>query len=144
LRSALEAQIAGYGLTDRIRLLGHRSDVERLFAALDVFVLPSKSEGMSNTILEAMASGMPIVATNVGGAEELVDDGRTGFLVPAGDTAALAGAIANLVANPALRLEMGTAGRVKAHNEFSLDRMVGDYAALYVGLAQRLMAGASA
>lgn len=132
LRADTEALIAARGLEAHVRLLGQRDDIERVFAALDVFVLSSKSEGMSNTILEAMASGAPIVATNVGGAEELVDDGRTGLLVPRQDSEALADALARMAASPARRRDMGAAARVKAETEFGLARMIRDYDALYV------------
>jgi glycosyltransferase involved in cell wall biosynthesis len=135
LRRELEAQIAARGLTASVQLLGQRKDIERIFAALDVFVLPSKSEGMSNTILEAMASGAPIVATNVGGAEELVEEGRTGVLVPKEDSEALSGALAAMAADPVRRREMGRAARAKAEREFSLERMLRDYDSLYVELA---------
>jgi sugar transferase (PEP-CTERM/EpsH1 system associated) len=141
LRAEIEALIAARGLRTHVRLLGQRADVNRVFAALDVFVLPSKSEGMSNTILEAMASGVPTVATNVGGAEELVDDGVTGLLVPSQNCEALAGALGRMAASPGRRRAMGEAARVKAETEFSLDRMLGDYDALYVELAARAAGG---
>jgi sugar transferase (PEP-CTERM/EpsH1 system associated) len=134
LRADLEAQIASRGLGDHVTLLGQRRDIERIFAALDVFVLSSKSEGMSNTILEAMASGTPIVATNVGGAEELVEDGRTGVLVPRENSEVLADALARMAANAVRRRDMGVASRLKAETEFSLPRMLRDYDALYTGL----------
>ena len=143
LRGALEEQIARLGLGDRVRLLGQRSDIERIFAALDVFVLCSRSEGMSNTILEAMASGTPVVATRVGGAEELVEDGRTGLLVPREDTPALAGALARLADDAVARCEMGFASRIKAETEFSLQRMLHDYDRLYVGMAGGRQEGAA-
>ncbi len=127
-----------------MRLLGQRPDIERVFAALDVFVLSSKSEGMSNTILEAMASGVPIVATNVGGAEELVDEGRTGLLVAREDPAALAGALEMIAADEVRRRGMADAARAKAENEFSLARMLKDYDALYLDLARTLPTGAAA
>src|SRR5690606_4025155 len=82
LRAELVAHVMRLCLTDAVRRIGQRRDIERIYAALDVFVLPSKSEGKSNTILEAMASATPIVATNVGAAAELIEDGRTGLLVP--------------------------------------------------------------
>ena len=82
LRRELDERIARMGLERTVRLLGHRPDVEAVFAGIDIFVQPSKSEGMSNTMLEAMASGLPIIATAVGGADEMVIDGSTGMLVP--------------------------------------------------------------
>jgi glycosyltransferase involved in cell wall biosynthesis len=136
LRASLESQIAARQLTAHVRLLGQRTDIERLFAALDVFVLPSKSEGMSNTILEAMASGTPVVASRVGGADELVDHGRTGLLVPPENSDALAAALMRLLQAPALRRQMGCAGRNKAETEFSLPRMLRDYETFYLEVAR--------
>jgi sugar transferase (PEP-CTERM/EpsH1 system associated) len=136
LRRALDAHIAQLGLQLHVRLLGHRADVEQVFAGLDIFVLPSKSEGMSNTTLEAMASGLPVVSTRVGGADELVVDGETGVLVPPADSGQLADAIGPLVHDRALREAMGRAGRIRAHGEFSLAHMVTSYQSLYCNLLQ--------
>jgi len=111
-----------------------RSDVERVLAALDIFVLSSVSEGLSNTILEAMASGVPVVATRVGGAEESVEEGRTGILVPASDPDELAAALAALAADQERRAQFGAAGRLKAEREFSLDAMTAAYTDFYTAL----------
>jgi len=135
LRRDLVRHITNRNLEGRIRLLGHRPDIERIFAALDVFTLPSRSEGMSNTILEAMASRVPVVATDVGGARELVEDGRTGRLVPPAAPAALAEALEDLARDAEARRRMGAAARAKAETEFSLPRMLRDYESLYVELA---------
>jgi L-malate glycosyltransferase len=135
LRTSLESRIASRGLTAHVRLLGQRHDMERIFAALDVFVLSSTSEGMSNTILESMASGAPTVATRVGGAEELVDDGRTGLLVPPSDPDALAAALIRVASDASERRAMGIAARERAESEFSLERMLRNYEALYLALA---------
>jgi len=121
-------------LQEKVTLLGHRGDVENVFAGIDVFVQPSKSEGMSNTILEAMASGVPVVATHVGGADELVVDGETGILVPPSDPLLLANAIDRLVADEALRHLMGSAARTRAHEQFSLERMVSNYQSFYADI----------
>ena len=134
-RGTLEAEIRARDLTSRVRLIGHRSDVERVFSALDIFVLPSRSEGLSNTILEAMAAGLPVVATNVGGADELVTDGLTGLLVPRADSTALANALGALATDPSRRGVMGRAARDRAVHEFSVDRMVTQYGNLYSRLA---------
>lgn len=131
LRADLEAMAAANGLGDVVRFLGARQDPERVLAALDVFVLSSESEGLSNTIIEAMATGLPVVATRVGGADELVDDGRTGHLVPPKDPAALAAGLRGLVTDPALRKQWGVAGRERAEREFSLGRMVDGYESVY-------------
>jgi sugar transferase (PEP-CTERM/EpsH1 system associated) len=134
LRDALQDRIDRLGLQESVRLLGHRGDVESVFASLDVFVLSSKSEGMSNTILEAMASGLPVVATRVGGADEMVQDGETGLLVPPGDPEPLADALDRLVSSAPLRQSFGSAGRRRAHGEFSLRNMIEAYQSFYCGL----------
>lgn len=130
-RTALQAQIDAHGVRDYVTLLGHRADVEPLYAALDVYVLCSRSEGMPNTILEAMASGVPVVSTRVGGADELVVDGETGRLVPAAQPERLAEALAELIASPERRRRMGAAGRVRAEESFSVDAMVDGYRTVY-------------
>jgi glycosyltransferase involved in cell wall biosynthesis len=119
-----------------VRFLGHRPDVERVFAAMDIFVLSSVSEGLSNTILEAMASGLPVVATAVGGADELVVDGVTGLLVPPRSAEALASAIYQLSVDSSRRYFMAEAGRQRALNDFSIDRMLQNYMTLYESVGQ--------
>ena len=136
LRPDLQGRISQLGLERNVRLLGHRGDVENVFSGIDVFVQPSKSEGMSNTILEAMASGLPVIATHVGGADELVIDGETGTLVPPSDPLPLANAIDRLVADAALRHSMGAASRARAHEQFSLERMVSNYQSFYSDVMQ--------
>jgi sugar transferase (PEP-CTERM/EpsH1 system associated) len=137
LMEELRSRADALGITARVRLLGERPDVERLLAAFDVFVLTSVSEGLSNTIQEAMASGLPVVATRVGGADELVDHDRTGVLVPSNDPIALANALDSLLVAPERRLTMASAARTRAQCEFSLDKMVSAYEELYYGLMQR-------
>lgn len=132
LRAALEQQIADLDLRAYVQLLGHRGDVERFFAGLDVYVLCSRSEGMPNTILEAMASGVPVVSTKVGGADELVVDGETGLLVPAAQVIALADALQRLVLDGRLRLAMGAAGRERAEAKFSVAAMLAAYEETYL------------
>jgi sugar transferase (PEP-CTERM/EpsH1 system associated) len=134
LRQELEAHASALGIADRVTFLGHRADVERVYAALDIFVLPSVSEGLSNTILEAMASGLPVVATRVGGADELIDEGVTGLLVPASARDALSNAIEVLVRDEPRRLAMGRAARERSESLFGLRRMLADYQAAYVEL----------
>jgi sugar transferase (PEP-CTERM/EpsH1 system associated) len=134
-RAELEDVVAASGQGEHVRLLGNRDDIPAVMAALDVFVLPSIAEGISNTILEAMASGLPVVATRVGGNPELVEDGIGGALVPRQDPSALAAAIAAYVADPELRRRHGLASRQRATGHFSLERMAEAYANLYTNLA---------
>lgn len=96
-RAALEVQARELGIAGSVRFLGELADVRPALRAMDLFVLPSREEGMSNAILEAMAAGRPVVATDVGGNGEILDDGRTGVLVPGGDCDAMAAAIARLL-----------------------------------------------
>lgn len=130
-RGALETKVADLGLGGRVRLLGEREDVPVILAALDVFVLSSVGEGMSNAILEAMATGLPVVATGVGGNPELVVDGTTGFLVEPRLPAALVAPLRRYLADPALLARHGGAARGRAEAEFSLERMVGEYEQMY-------------
>ena len=122
-------------LAGRVHFAGRRGDVALLLRGLDVFTLPSLNEGISNTILEAMASGLPVVATRVGGNGELVEEAVTGSLVPVGDPAALAHALSAYVGDPHLRALHGKAGRQRAVEVFGLDRMVEGYRRLYVEAA---------
>lgn len=135
LRAALERQAAQLGLSGRTTFLGMRLDVENVMPALDVFVLCSTSEGLSNTILEAMASGVATVATDVGGARELLDDGVQGVIVPPKDTAALAGAVGALATDRDRRTAMGKAARTRVEERFTLERMVHAYEEVYEEVA---------
>ncbi len=136
-REELEQAAGAEGLGERMRFLGERADVPAVLGAMDVFVLPSIAEGMSNTILEAMACGLPVVATRVGGNPELVEEEVTGVLVPPGDPEKLAAAIQTYRNDPSLSRAHGEAGREKAVSSFSLSRMVGEYEALYEGAVSR-------
>jgi len=119
-----------------VRFLGNRDDVPAILQALDVFVLPSTNEGISNTILEAMASGIAVVASRVGGNPELVEDGRTGTLFAAGDAGALADALHAYAASRDLVARHGSAGRRRAEEAFSIDAMVGAYGAVWERVAR--------
>jgi glycosyltransferase involved in cell wall biosynthesis len=130
-RTPLEARIRALGLGALVELPGGTDRVPQYLAASDLFVLPSELEGMSNAILEAMASGLPVVAYGVGGNLELVDHGHTGLLCPAGDEEALAAALGRLVRNDAERSAMGAAARSRAEQIFSLEAMLVRYADLY-------------
>jgi glycosyltransferase involved in cell wall biosynthesis len=119
-RPALESEVRRLGLASVVRLTGERNDVAQLLAASDVFVLSSRSEGLPLSILEAMAAGLPVVATNVGGVVELVLEGETGFLVPPGDPQSLVGALERLLDDSALRRRLGAAGRIRVEEHFDL------------------------
>lgn len=131
LFAELTAQVAALELTPYVWLAGDRDDVAALLARMDVFVLPSLGEGISNTVLEAMASGLPVVASRVGGNPELVDDQQTGCLVAPGQPDVLADTLAALLADPARLQAMGQAGQAKVQRLFDWDKSVAQYFALY-------------
>jgi glycosyltransferase involved in cell wall biosynthesis len=106
------------GLGDRLRLLGYRTDIPALLAAADLFTLPSRFEGLPMSVIEAMLTGLPVVASNVRGPAEQVIDDVTGIAVPPGDPAALAAALARLARDPDLRARMGQAGRQRALDRY--------------------------
>ncbi len=119
------------GASDQAWLPGDRSDVAALLPHFDIFALPSQAEGISNTLLEAMACGCAPVATDVGGNPELVESEANGLLVPSQDSAALAAALARLVNEPALRQRLADASLARARAQFSLDGMIAAYGSLY-------------
>jgi sugar transferase (PEP-CTERM/EpsH1 system associated) len=135
LRAQATELLQQAGVADLAWLPGERADVPEVMRGLDGFALPSLAEGISNTILEAMASGLPVVASAVGGNPDLVEAGRTGLLVPADDDAALAAALLHLAGDPPAAAAMGRAGRLRVEQEFSLQVMV----AAYQGLYQRML-----
>lgn len=137
MRSQTEQILAAAGAGELAWFAGERADVADIMRGLDCFVLPSRGEGISNTILEAMASGLPVVATRVGGNAELVEDGLTGRLVPAESPQALAETILDYHAQRATARRHGTAGRSRAERSFSLDGMVRRYHELYLSELQR-------
>lgn len=130
----VRARIAALGLGDRVRMLGARNDVTSILAASDIAVSASHEEGFSNSIIEAMAAGLPVVATAVGGSVDAVVDGVTGLLVPARDPARLADALRELIAAPAKRESYGAAGAAHVRRHFSLEACVRNYISLYAGL----------
>ena len=134
-RAALQTLAASLGIESAVRLLGDRDDVSQLLQGFDVFALSSLSEGYSMALLEACASGLPIVATDVGGNREIVVDGRNGLLVPPSREAALADAIAAMLRDPARAAAFGAAGREWALREASTATMAARYDALYRGQA---------
>lgn len=131
LRSEAQTVLDNAGAGQLAWLPGERSDVTAVMQGLHCFVLPSLAEGVSNTILEAMASGLPVVATQVGGNAELVAHGRTGEIVPSGDVDALAQALSRLASDPAACRRMGREGRADVDLRFSLPAMVDAYRRLY-------------
>jgi len=133
----LRARAAACGIAHAVTFAGHCDDVAARLADADLFVLPSRSEAFPNAVLEAMAAGLPIVASGVGGILELIEDGRTGLLVPAGDAAALSDRLCRVIADRRLAAGLGEAARVEAHARYSFDRMVGAFEQLYLTLLAR-------
>jgi glycosyltransferase involved in cell wall biosynthesis len=131
-RAALEAHVQSLGVQDSIIFAGYRADVRALMPAFDLYVNTSSYEGVSLTILEAMATALPVVATRVGGNPEVVIDQETGLLVPA-VARSLADAIGGLVHDERRRRMMGDAGRFRVKRHFSMARMVEEYASVYLG-----------
>ena len=131
LRGALEARARHLELDGRVRFLGQRWDVPGLLGAADLFVLPSLSEGLPLTVLEAMAAGTPVVATDVGGTSEALVHGETGLLVPPADAAALAGAIRTLLADRGRAERLATAARARVREHFSAEAMVKGITGIY-------------
>lgn len=131
LRKALEDQAKDLGIKDKVSFLGDRKDIPQLLSLVDVCVLPSLTEGFSNTVLEAMAASVPVVASRVGGNPEAVKDGETGLLVPLGDADALAAAIARLLEDEPLRKMMGQKAQQRARAEFDIAQTVRQYEQLY-------------
>jgi len=120
------------GIRTQVDFLGHREDVPALLSAADVFVLPSRSEALPNSVIEAMAAGLPVIATAVGGLVELIDDGRTGRLVAPDDPVALASALESLIRAPRVATAIGLTARDHIARHYSFDRMVRAFEHLYV------------
>jgi sugar transferase (PEP-CTERM/EpsH1 system associated) len=137
LRDELEKTACESGVRDRMHFLGDVARVDRFLNAIDVFVLNSHSEGMSNTLLEAMSSGLPVVATRVGSNPQLVESERFGMLIPADDDEALASAVERLHGDTTLRNALGANARRRIELRFSIDRMVRDYEELYLSVASK-------
>jgi sugar transferase (PEP-CTERM/EpsH1 system associated) len=132
-RDRIEALLEAHRLRGLCWLPGFRDDTPALYRSLDLFALPSRREGISNTVLEAMASGLPVVATRVGGNPEIVREGETGTLVPACDAEALASALLDYLDAPQLMERHGRNGRADALRAFSLRAMVDNYQQVYLG-----------
>ncbi len=141
LRDDLEDRVASMGLSDVVELTGARDDIGVILSDIDVSVLTSLKEGCSNVVLESMAAGRPVVVTDVGGNRELVENGVTGYLVPAGDAAGIARHVLELLNDPDLRRRMGAAGRARVRSKFTVDRMVEDTVAFYLSVLNKRAAG---
>jgi sugar transferase (PEP-CTERM/EpsH1 system associated) len=137
LRLQCEKLLIDAGLGHQAWLPGARDDVASLMRGMDLFVLPSLAEGISNTILEAMACGLGVIATDVGGNPELVEDGVTGSLVPAANPESLAKAIVQYALKPGLAINHGRAGRARTENRFSIESMVNNYMQVYDRVLER-------
>jgi glycosyltransferase involved in cell wall biosynthesis len=137
LENAVRQQVAALGLQERVRFLGVRADVADILRASDVFVLSSRVEGNPMSVMEAMAAGLPVVSTAVGGVPELVREGETGLLVPSEDAGALAQAMQALVDDPVRRQAMGAAARQHAIAHFDIRHTVRMYEELYERLLAR-------
>lgn len=130
-RAALEKLVAESGLEGRVRFTGRSEDVAAILSSLDVFVSASRSESFGIALVEAMASGVAVVATATEGAREIVEDGLTGIIVPVGDADSLAAAVTELLGDEARRLSLGESAREAASARFSLERMVADTERVY-------------
>ena len=131
LLPSVKAQVAAAGLDDVVWLPGARSDIAALMHSFSLFALPSLAEGTPVSLLEAMACGLPVVASNVGGIPEVIQDGEQGSLVPAADSTALAAAIARYVEDPALAVRHGRAARERIEQRYSMQAMLAAYTGLY-------------
>jgi len=136
-RARLEEFVAMLGLNRIVIFAGMRRDVPRLLRAMDVFALSSVSEGLPLTVLEAMAARLPVVATNVGALPELVEEGRTGFLVPIRHAAAMSDKFEAFLANRRLANILGEAARQKVVREFTMERMLRNYGEMYEAVLER-------
>jgi glycosyltransferase involved in cell wall biosynthesis len=137
LRKDFERQVAELGLGGHFLFLGRRDDVPRILACCDIAVLPSKAEGLPNAVLEYLAVGLPTVATRVGGNAEIIQDGKTGLLVPPEDSSALAEAILRLLRDPGFAAILGKDGREYVAAEFSFQKMIEKTDQLYTELLRK-------
>jgi len=135
-RPMLEALVRESGLEPNVVFAGFRTDVDRLLPGADILAQSSHTEGLPNVVLEASAAGLPVVATDVGGTSEIIEDGVNGFLVPAADPTALARRLLDLVRSPQLRRQMGDRGRDLVRARFSFARQASEYEALFARIAR--------
>ncbi len=137
LKEKLQSLTTKLGIEKSVLLLGERNDVDELLKVMDIFVLPSRSEGLSIALLEAVANKLPIVATNVGGNPEVVIDGKTGILIPSGDVSSLVRAITELLKDEDRRKNMGENGFVVVKEEFTVEKMIANHEELYLSLYKK-------
>jgi glycosyltransferase involved in cell wall biosynthesis len=130
-REKLEAAVAQAGLEERVKFLGWIEDIRTVLPRWDVFVMPSLEEGFPIAALDAMAAGLPVIATPVGGVPELIEDGATGWLVPPRDIESLTSRLRILLSDPELRARMGAAGYARMRDHFSCAQMTARFAQLY-------------
>jgi len=135
LREQLERQVHEHRLEKHVLLPGFRTDVLGCLKSFDIFVMSSVTEGLGTSILDAMACARPVVATSTGGIPEIVQDGRTGLLVPPRDASELASAIVRLLNDEGMRTRLGEAGEFRVRQRFTVERMVEETAAVYARLA---------
>ena len=135
-RSSIERTAKRLGIAHRVQFLGEHMDIPAVLATLDISVVVSDSESLSNVILESMAAGKPVIATHVGGNAELVREGETGLLIPRQDVGALVHALQRLLTDPCSRREMGHNARILARRDFCLKRVCGLYEQLYASLLE--------
>lgn len=130
-REALQTLIAELGVAEQVRLLGRQDDMPSLYAKLDIMVLSSRTEGLPMALLEAMASGLSVVATNVGAIPTVIENGHSGLLAPANDPSAIAGCISGLLADRARRHSMGESAKDLVTSQFSAEHMAEQYIRVY-------------
>ncbi len=138
LQSKLLQEVKTLGLSEKIHFAGVQPNIPEILNALDIFVLPSRSEGMPNAVLEAMACGIPVIATAVGGTSEVIEDGKNGILIASEDEPHLIQALTELIQNHEKRLAFGLEGRRRVLSQFSLKNMVSEYQMLYESLLQKV------
>ena len=133
-REEFEEKARSLGIANHFYFLGRRDDIPRILSCCDIGVLPSKAEGLPNAVLEYLAAGLPTIASRVGGNAEIIDDGKTGLLVPAEDSAALADALLRLLRNPSWADELGKSGRQFVAAEFTFQRLIEKTEKMYTDL----------
>jgi glycosyltransferase involved in cell wall biosynthesis len=139
----LASQAVSLGIADQVVFTGFRNDIGRILRSSDLFVLPSRTEAFPNVVLEAMASGLPVVATDVGSVGEMVEDGRSGVMVPAGDVGALQEAVKALLGDTERMRAFGDRGRKIVEEKYTLEQMCSKREALFSELLCRKSSGPS-